>query len=70
LVFPASGRAAAEACEGGRIVEINVRYHPIFSTQLEKQLTERFVSRALIALTTPMRGAASSGGLAGLKLSQ
>ena len=28
-----------------------MRYHPIFSTQLEKQLTERFpVSRALIAL--------------------
>lgn len=32
-------------------MEINVRYHPVFSTQLEKQLKERFpVNRALIAL--------------------
>ena len=44
------GRLLKRAKEEG-IVEINVRYHPIFSTQLEKQLTERFpVSRALIAL--------------------
>lgn len=44
------GRLLKRAKEEG-IVEINVRYHPVFSTQLEKQLCERFpVSRALIAL--------------------
>ena len=44
------GRLLKRAKEEG-IVEINVRYHPIFSTQLEKQLKERFpISRALIAL--------------------
>ncbi|EEI4449527.1 sugar-binding transcriptional regulator [Salmonella enterica subsp. enterica serovar Corvallis] len=44
------GRLLKRAKEEG-IVEINVRYHPVFSTQLEKQLKERFpVSRALIAL--------------------
>ncbi len=33
------------------IVEINVRYHPVFSTRLEQQMMERFpISRALIAL--------------------
>lgn len=44
------GRLLKRAKEEG-IVEINVRYHPVFSTQLEKQLKERFsVKRALIAL--------------------
>jgi len=44
------GRLLKRAKEEG-IVEINVRYHPVFSTQLEKQLRERFpISRALIAL--------------------
>lgn len=44
------GRLLKKAKEEG-IVEISVRYHPVFSTQLEKQLKERFpVSRALIAL--------------------
>lgn len=44
------GRLLKRAKEEG-IVEINVRYHPVFSTQLEKQLKERFpVNRALIAL--------------------
>ncbi|CCG86078.1 sugar-binding transcriptional regulator [Erwinia piriflorinigrans] len=44
------GRLLKKAKEEG-IVEINVRYHPVFSTNLEKQLKERFpVSRALIAL--------------------
>ncbi|EGI6118115.1 sugar-binding transcriptional regulator [Salmonella enterica subsp. enterica serovar Luciana] len=44
------GRLLKRAKEEG-IVEINVRYHPVFSTQLEKQLKERFpISRALIAL--------------------
>lgn len=44
------GRLLKRAKEEG-IVEINVRYHPVFSTQLEKQLIERFpISRALIAL--------------------
>lgn len=44
------GRLLKRAKEEG-IVEINVRYHPIFSTQLEKQLKERFpITRALIAL--------------------
>jgi DNA-binding transcriptional regulator LsrR (DeoR family) len=33
------------------IVEITVRYHPVFSTRLEQQMLERFpISRALIAL--------------------
>jgi DNA-binding transcriptional regulator LsrR (DeoR family) len=33
------------------IVEINVRYHPVFSTRLEQQMKKRFpISRALIAL--------------------
>lgn len=45
-----AGRMLKRAREEG-IVEINVRYHPIFSTQLEKQLKERFpITRALIAL--------------------
>lgn len=44
------GRLLKRAKEEG-IVEINVRYHPVFSTQLEKQMQERFpISRALIAL--------------------
>ena len=44
------GRLLKRAKEAG-IVEINVRYHPVFSTRLEQQLLERFpVSRALIAL--------------------
>ena len=47
------GRLLKRAKEEG-IVEINVRYHPVFSAQLEKQLTARFpVSRALIALDHP-----------------
>ncbi|MDR3431876.1 MAG: sugar-binding transcriptional regulator [Rouxiella aceris] len=44
------GRLLKRAKEEG-IVEINVRYHPVFSTKLEEQLKERFpISRALIAL--------------------
>lgn len=44
------GRLLKRAKEEG-IVEINVRYHPVFSTQLEKQMKERFsINRALIAL--------------------
>lgn len=47
------GRLLKRAREEG-IVEISVRYHPVFSTQLEKQLKERFpISRALIALDYP-----------------
>lgn len=47
------GRLLKRAKEAG-IVEINVRYHPVFSAQLEKQLKERFsISRALIALDYP-----------------
>lgn len=47
------GRLLKRAREEG-IVEINVRYHPVFSTQLEKQMIERFsISRALIALDHP-----------------
>ncbi len=47
------GRLLKRAKEEG-IVEINVRYHPIFSTQLEQQLLSRFpISRALIALDHP-----------------
>lgn len=44
------GRLLRRAREEG-IVEINVRYHPVFSTRLEKQMRERFpIRRALIAL--------------------
>lgn len=44
------GRLLKKAKEEG-IVEINVRYHPVFSTQLEKELIKRFpIQRALIAL--------------------
>ncbi|BCQ36031.1 MULTISPECIES: sugar-binding transcriptional regulator [Erwiniaceae] len=44
------GRLLKRAKEEG-IVEINVRYHPVFSTRLEQQLLERFpLQRALIAL--------------------
>lgn len=44
------GRLLKRAKEAG-IVEINVRYHPVFSTRLEQQMMERFpISRALIAL--------------------
>lgn len=44
------GRLLKRAKEEG-IVEINVRYHPVFSTRLEQQMRERFpISRALIAL--------------------
>lgn len=44
------GRLLKRAKEEG-IVEITVRYHPVFSTRLEQQMLERFpISRALIAL--------------------
>ncbi|SPZ54223.1 Sor operon activator [Serratia quinivorans] len=44
------GRLLKRAKEEG-IVEITVRYHPVFSTRLEQQMMERFpISRALIAL--------------------
>ncbi|NDL62181.1 sugar-binding transcriptional regulator [Acerihabitans arboris] len=44
------GRLLKRAKEEG-IVEITVRYHPVFSTHLEQQMMERFpISRALIAL--------------------
>jgi DNA-binding transcriptional regulator LsrR (DeoR family) len=47
------GRLLKRAKEAG-IVEINVRYHPVFSTRLEQQMLERFpLSRALIALDQP-----------------
>ncbi|ENP2200641.1 sugar-binding transcriptional regulator [Salmonella enterica] len=44
------GRLLRRAKEEG-IVEINVRYHPVFSSQLENQMCKRFkITRALIAL--------------------
>ncbi|MBG6247092.1 MULTISPECIES: sugar-binding transcriptional regulator [Symbiopectobacterium] len=47
------GRLLKRAKEEG-IVEINVRYHPVFSTRLEQQLLELFpIKRALIALDHP-----------------
>lgn len=47
------GRLLKRAKKEG-IVEINVRYHPVFSSRLEQQLLERFpVKRALIALDQP-----------------
>lgn len=48
------GRLLKRAREEG-IVEINVRYHPVFSTRLEQQLQTRFphLQRALIALDSP-----------------
>lgn len=36
------------------MVEINVRYHPVFSSQIEQQLIKSFgIKRALIALDHP-----------------
>lgn len=47
------GRLLKRAKEEG-IVEINVRYHPVFSTRLEQRLLERFpIKRALISLDHP-----------------
>nr|WP_086937667.1 sugar-binding transcriptional regulator [Thaumasiovibrio occultus] len=47
------GRLLKRAREEG-IVEITVKYHPVFSAKLEKQLVERFgLKRALIALDQP-----------------
>lgn len=47
------GRLLKQAKKEG-IVEINVRYHPVFSSQLEKELIDNFdLKRALIALDTP-----------------
>ncbi len=44
------GRLLKRGKEEG-IVEITVRYHPVFSTRLEQQMLERFpIKRALIAL--------------------
>ncbi|RKF20280.1 sugar-binding transcriptional regulator [Alginatibacterium sediminis] len=44
------GRLLRKARDEG-IVEITVKYHPVFSAKLEQQLTERFgLKRALIAL--------------------
>ncbi|WP_087025282.1 sugar-binding transcriptional regulator [Thaumasiovibrio subtropicus] len=47
------GRLLKKAREEG-IVEITVKYHPVFSAKLEQQLKERFkLKRALIALDQP-----------------
>lgn len=48
------GRLLKRAREQG-IVDINVRFHPVFSTRLEQQVLERFphLQRALIALDLP-----------------
>ena len=44
------GRLLRKAREEG-IVEINVRYHPVYSAQLERRLVDKFkLKRALIAL--------------------
>ncbi|WP_026971281.1 sugar-binding transcriptional regulator [Aliagarivorans marinus] len=47
------GRLLRKAREEG-IVEITVKYHPVFSANLEQQLIDRFgIKRALIALDQP-----------------
>ncbi|MDP5253053.1 sugar-binding transcriptional regulator [Vibrio sp. HB161653] len=47
------GRLLKQAREEG-IVEITVKYHPVFSAQIEQRLIERFgIKRALIALDQP-----------------
>ncbi len=47
------GRLLKKAREEG-IVEISVKYHPVFSTKIEQQLIERFnIKRALISLDQP-----------------
>ena len=44
------GRLLKKARQEG-VVEINVRYHPVFTSQLEKRLIEQFgIQRALIAI--------------------
>ncbi|WP_428800124.1 MULTISPECIES: sugar-binding transcriptional regulator [Vibrio] len=47
------GRMLKQAREEG-IVDITVKYHPVFSAKIEQRLIERFgISRALIALDQP-----------------
>lgn len=47
------GRMLKQARDEG-IVEITVKYHPVFSTKVEQRLIERFgIKRALIALDQP-----------------
>ncbi len=47
------GRMLKQARDEG-IVEITVKYHPVFSTKVEQRLMERFgIKRALIALDQP-----------------
>jgi DNA-binding transcriptional regulator LsrR (DeoR family) len=47
------GRLLKQARDEG-IVEITVKYHPVFSTKVEQRLMERFgIKRALIALDQP-----------------
>lgn len=47
------GRMLKQARDEG-IVEITVKYHPVFSAKIEQRLVERFgVKRALIALDQP-----------------
>ena len=47
------GRLLKQARDEG-IVEITVKYHPVFSAKIEQRLIERFgVKRALIALDQP-----------------
>ena len=48
------GRMLKQARDEG-IVEITVKYHPVFSAKIEQRLIERFgVKRALIALDQPV----------------
>jgi len=48
------GRMLKQARDEG-IVEITVKYHPVFSAKIEQRLVERFgVKRALIALDQPV----------------
>ncbi|MGU3844377.1 sugar-binding transcriptional regulator, partial [Vibrio diabolicus] len=47
------GRMLKQARDEG-IVEITVKYHPVFSAKIEQRLIERFgVKRALVALDQP-----------------
>ncbi len=49
--FAYQSRAPAEKARQEGIVEISVKYHPVFSSQIEQQFISHFgIKRALIAL--------------------
>lgn len=64
------GRMLKQARDEG-IVEITVKYHPVFSAKIEQRLIERFgVKRALVALDQPNEEAQTTTGIGiGVQLS-